>query len=81
MYFSPNRELSAMEIDTRKTGIDIVGNIPWGTHFCLLYETKEDLLDILVSYCKAGLENKEFCMWVVAQPLTVEESTNALKDR
>jgi C4-dicarboxylate-specific signal transduction histidine kinase len=72
--------MMAMEVETRKTGIDIVGNMPWGTHFCLFYETKEDLLDILCSYCKAGLENQEFCMWVVAQPLTVEEATNALKD-
>jgi hypothetical protein len=28
-----------------KTGIDVIGDIAaWGTHFCLFYETKEDLL-------------------------------------
>jgi hypothetical protein len=54
--------------------------MPWGTHFCLFYETKEDLLDTLITYCKAGLESGEFCLWVVAEPLKVEEATDALKD-
>ena len=65
---------------TRKTGIDVVGEMPWGTHFCLFYETKEDLLDTLISYCKSGLESEEFCLWVVAEPLTIEEAIDALKD-
>jgi hypothetical protein len=46
----------------RKTGVDVVGDIPWGTHFCLFYETGADLLEIVVSYCKTGLENQEFCL-------------------
>jgi len=47
-------------IDLRKTGISIVGDVPWGTHFCYFYETKQDLLDILVPYFKAGLEAMSF---------------------
>jgi len=65
--------------EMRKTGVDVVGDMPWGTHFCLFYETKADLLETLVSYCKAGLENQEFCLWVVAEPLAVEEATRALE--
>ena len=65
--------------EMRKTGVDVVGNMPWGTHFCLFYETKADLLETLVSYCKAGLESREFCLWVVAEPVAVEEATRALK--
>ena len=68
-----------MATETRKTGIDVVGDMPWGTHFCLFYETKEDLLDMSISYCKAGLESEEFFLWVVAEPLTIEEAKNALK--
>src|SRR5712675_2663130 len=64
----------------RKTGVDVVGEMPWGTHFCLFYETQADLLEITVSYCKAGLESHEFCLWVVAEPLTVEDATRALKE-
>src|ERR1700724_179244 len=71
---------TAMVPETRKTGIDVVGDMPWGTHFCLFYETKRDLLDTMSSYCKAGLESEEFCLWVVAEPLTIEEAIDALKD-
>jgi PAS domain S-box-containing protein len=63
----------------RKTGVDVVGDVPWGTHFCLFYETKVDLLETLVSYCKAGLENHEFCLWVVAEPLSEEDARQALE--
>jgi signal transduction histidine kinase/PAS domain-containing protein len=65
--------------EMRKTGVDVVGDMPWGTHFCLFYETTADLLETTVSYCKAGLENHEFCLWVVAEPLAVEEATRALE--
>jgi C4-dicarboxylate-specific signal transduction histidine kinase len=68
-----------MLTEMRKTGVDVVGDMPWGTHFCLFYETKADLLDTLVSYCKAGLESQEFCLWVVAEPLAVEDARRALK--
>jgi PAS domain S-box-containing protein len=66
--------------EMRKSGVDVVGDMPWGTHFCLFYETKADLLETLVSYCKAGLQSQEFCLWVVAAPLTVEEARQALKE-
>src|SRR5216683_4775361 len=70
-----------MATETRKTGIDVVGDmVGWGAHFCLFYETKEDLLDTLISYCKSGLESDEFCMWIVAEPLTIDEAKGALKD-
>ena len=68
-----------LEEENRKYGIDIVGNVPWGTHFCQFYRTKKDLIDILVPYFKAGLENNEFCMWVTSEPLMVEEAKAALK--
>src|SRR6266478_3978385 len=67
-----------MTTEMRKTGIDVVGDMPWGTHFCLFYETKADVLDTLVSYCNAGLESDEFCLWVVSEPVTVDEATHAL---
>src|SRR5450759_177865 len=67
-----------MKGQLRKSSIDIVGDIPWGTHFCQFYQTKEDLIDILVSYFKAGLENNELCIWVTSQALEVEEAKEAL---
>src|SRR5580765_2031514 len=68
-----------MNTQRRKTGVDVVGDMPWGTHFCLFYETTADLLETLVSYCKAGLESQEFCLWVVAEPLSAEDARRALK--
>jgi PAS domain S-box-containing protein len=69
-------ESTASEL--RETGISVIGDVCWGTHFCYFYETKQDLLETLVLYFKAGLKNKEFCLWVVSQALTVEEAKHAL---
>lgn len=55
-----------------------MGAMPWGTHFCHFYETKDDLLDTLVPYFKAGLDDGEFCVWVVSEPLTAAEAWIAL---
>ena len=69
-----------MTTEMRKTGIDVVGDmVAWGAHFCLFYETREDLLDTLIAYCKSGLGREEYCLWIVAEPLTIEEATAALK--
>lgn len=70
-----------MTTELRKTGIGVVGDVPWGTHFCHFYETKQDLLDTIVPYFKAGLENKEFCLWVVSisELITLEEAARALR--
>jgi len=68
-----------MEKTKRKTAIETIGDVPWGSHFCLFYQTKEDLTDILVPYFKAGLENNEFCMWVTSEPLSVEDAKSSLK--
>jgi signal transduction histidine kinase len=68
--------------DLRKTGISVVGDLPWGAHFCYFYQTKQDLLDILIPYFKIGLENKEFCLWVISNSelLTVEEAKSELRN-
>jgi len=65
--------------EIRKSGIDIIGDVPWGTHFCQFYQTKEDLGDILVPYFKAGLENNEFCMWVTSESLSRKEAEEVMR--
>src|SRR5882672_11411266 len=62
----------------RPTGISVIGDVRWGTHFCYFYETQQDQLDALVPYFKAGLENNEFCLWVISEPLTEEVARSAL---
>src|SRR6202049_1311366 len=68
-----------IESELRTTGIGLVGDVPWGTHFFMFYETKEDLLETLVPYFKAGLDAGELCLWAVSEPLTEEEARNALR--
>jgi PAS domain S-box-containing protein len=62
----------------RRTGIGIVGEVPWGTHFCQFYRSQADLIDILVPYFKAGLESNEFCLWITFDPLHTQEAREAL---
>ncbi len=69
-----------MALELRNTGISIVGDVPWGTHFCYFYETTEDLLDTLVPYFLAGLKNEEYCLWIISKSelLTLEKAKEAL---
>jgi len=68
-----------MNGEERDSGIDLLGHVPWGTHFCQFYETREDLTSILIPYFKAGLENNEFCIWVTAKPLGKERALAAMR--
>ena len=68
-----------MESNMRRTGIDAIGDVPWGTHFCQFYDTSQDLIEILVPYFKEGLASNEFCMWVTSEPLKVDQATAALR--
>lgn len=63
----------------RTTGIEVIGKVPWGTHFCQFYQTKQDLLDVLIPFFKAGLENNEMCVWVTSEFLDTREATTAMK--
>ncbi len=63
------------------TRTSVVDTMPSGTHFCHFYETEADLLDTVIPYFTVGLENKEFCLWVIFEPLTEENAWNALRER
>ncbi|MCL5281614.1 MAG: PocR ligand-binding domain-containing protein, partial [Planctomycetes bacterium] len=62
----------------RGSGLPVLGEVAWGTHLCQFYQTREDLLDVLVPYFRAGLENNEFCMWIASQPLHAADAQTAL---
>jgi DNA-binding CsgD family transcriptional regulator len=72
-------EPRASDSALRKTGIRFVGDMPWGAHLCIFYETKEDLLDTLLCFFEAGLENNEFCLWAVSEPITEEDAKTYLR--
>lgn len=68
-----------MVTELRKTGIAAIGEVPWGAHFCHFYQSLDDLLGVLIPYLKTGLENHEFCLWVVSEPFSVDSACAALK--
>ena len=63
----------------RQSGIRVVGELPWGAHICIFYETKDDLLDTAAAYFKAGLASNEFCVWAISEPVTQADADAALR--
>ena len=76
---APSWDESAPDTALRQSGIGLLGDVPWGTHICLFYETKQDLLDTNVDYFKAGLQSNEYGLWAISDPITLEEATEALR--
>ncbi len=68
-----------MLTEATTTGIGVMGDMPWGTHFCYFFETKQDLLDTSVPFFRAGLENHEFCLWSIYSPVTEADALEALR--
>lgn len=65
----------------RRTGVNVLGDMPWGSHICMFYESKDDLLDTVAPFFKSGLESREFCLWAPSEPLTLEEARTELHRR
>ena len=63
----------------RRTGISDVGTTEWGDHICVFFRTKAELLDLVVPYIKAGLEDNEFCMWITGGTVSEQEAFTALE--
>ncbi len=63
----------------RNSGIALIGDLPWGSHFGQFYRTKKDLTDVLVPYFRAGLKSNELCIWVTSDFVTTEDALRAMK--
>ena len=74
----PPKDL-AMTMRTRPSGLEAVGDLPWGSHFCQFYGERMDLVDCLVPYFKAGLDNNEQCLWITSAPFGAEDATAMLR--
>ncbi|MFC1718676.1 MEDS domain-containing protein [Candidatus Poribacteria bacterium] len=61
----------------RESGIQILDLLRWGTHIAQLYETKNELTELVVPYIETGLEQDELCVWVTAE-MSQEEARKAL---
>jgi two-component sensor histidine kinase len=58
-----------MSVDT---GLERVGAVEWGTHFCHFYRDHADVAETLVPYFKSGLDQNNACLWVTAGPVPKE---------
>jgi DNA-binding CsgD family transcriptional regulator len=62
-----------------RSGIDPIGELTWGAHICLFYQTRQDLIDTHADYFTAGLAEGEFCIWATSDPLSVDEAIEGLR--
>jgi DNA-binding CsgD family transcriptional regulator len=53
--------------------------LPWGSHICLFYETAQDLIEVHAGYLGAGVEDGEFCVWALSDPLNRHEAIEGLR--
>ncbi|MFB9288735.1 MEDS domain-containing protein [Pseudoduganella plicata] len=67
-----------MHTSHRNSGIDAVGSIPWGSHFCQFYRNEADLAETLVPFFQAGLDANESCLWVTSQSLDAGKATSLM---
>ena len=67
------------DVTLTPAGIELVGDLPWGAHLCLFYETADDLIETHAAYFAAGLANNEYCLWVLSDPLSREEAIEGLR--
>ncbi|HVS66512.1 MAG TPA: MEDS domain-containing protein [Thermoanaerobaculia bacterium] len=64
--------------ETVSSGLDDLPDLQWGSHLCQLYRDREELLETLVPFFRAGLRGNERCLWITADPLRAEEARSAL---
>jgi len=62
----------------RRVGIPGTTTAHWGEHLCAFVYTKTDLLNLVVPYIKAGLEDNEFCLWITEENME-QEALGALE--
>lgn len=73
------RRSRRVEADAVPTGLDVLGEVAWGTHLTLYFETIADLVATLVPFFRAGLENNEMCVWLPSKPEVREQGLAALR--
>ena len=78
-YYLKRRIMAELESagEYRESGIQVLDLVRWGTHAAQLYNTKNELTEVLVPYIEKGLEQNELCVWVTSE-MSQEEVRDAL---
>jgi PAS domain S-box-containing protein len=67
-----------MDVGYEPKGSSALDAMPLGTHSCHFYETEEDHVASVIPYLRAGLDRREFCMWMIGDPMTEALAWDAL---
>src|SRR5207302_10170043 len=59
-------------------GVPGIQPLVYGSHLCLFYPSREELIQGLVPFFQAGLRNDARCLWVTAVPLPAAEALREL---
>lgn len=65
--------------DRCATGIPVLGELPWGSHFCHFYESPRDYLAALVPYFREGILRGEDATWITCAPVRADDARAALR--
>jgi len=57
----------------------MINHTPLTQHTSLFYNSEEEYLDIIIPYLKAGLEDNEFCLWIIPATLEVKDVQERLR--
>jgi signal transduction histidine kinase len=71
--------MATLDQELRRTGIEPLGDMPWGAHLCLFYDGADDLVDIVAPYMAAGTNSNERCLWAVSEELSEAGAVVALR--
>jgi hypothetical protein len=55
-------------------GIPGLGAAPYGLHMCHFFPGRQELIDGLVPYFEAGIDNNEQCIWGTSSPLPAQDA-------
>jgi len=62
------------------TGVASLYKARQGAHYCLLYKSEDDLIDLLSRYFQHGIANNEYCIWVAADSTVEKKARQACSE-
>ena len=52
----------------------VLAGLKHGTHLCAFYETKDDLIDLVLPFFTGGAERGDACVWMMPDSVSAEEA-------
>jgi len=66
--------------DLAQDGAYIFKDIPWGSHICGIYQSIDDLINMLIPFFKFGLQKNEFCIWITSEFINKNQAKQLLRN-